>query len=412
MFDIEETMKNNELGIVFIGGFPPAIARLAEYNYEVISAMAKKLVKHRVKIYILANKDGTSSVEEFNYPSNIKVLRVWQKDNTLRLLLELVLMRRRADILLISYYHGVFGSSAILNFLSTLLILILGRMLRYKVLVVLHTLPELRKTSLMLSSRFFNHVYHLGFTITTLLIFKASHRVVLLVKIYRDVVCSMLPSLCSKIRYIPHGVPNYVYCSTKALSASSKIKVAFIGLLSSRKNLLALVEALSNVSRSLNSNTELVLIGAPHPYLPYNDLFTTVKRAVEKGISIKYIGYLPTKELQEYVCRYIDVVVLPYKLPTGTSGIAHFIASAATPIVVPSFVEFVEMYKDGHGLVFFNKNREDVIAELSKVIYNVLTNEVKYHELSKRAVNYAKTHEITLTSLLLIKEVVHLYKGI
>jgi glycosyltransferase involved in cell wall biosynthesis len=406
-------MKNGKLGIVFIGGFPPAIARLAEYNYEVIGVMAKKLAKYGAQIYILANKnDISSSTEKLDYPSNIKVLHVWQKDNTLRLLLELVLMRRRANILLISYYHGLFGSSAILNFLSILLILILGRMLRYKILVVLHTLPELRKTSLMLSSRFFNHAYHLGFIISTLLIFKASHRVVLLVKIYRDIICSMLPSLCSKVHYIPHGVPNHVYCSTKALSESNKIKVAFIGLLSSRKDLLALVEALSNVNRSLNSNVELVLIGAPHPYLPYNDLFTTVKRAVEKGIGIKYLGYLTAKELQEYVCRYIDVVVLPYKLPTGTSGIAHLIAPSATPIVMPSFVEFIEIYKDGHGLVFFNKNGEDVIAELSKVIYNVLTNKVKYRELSRRAVNYAKSHEITLTSLLLIKEIIHLYKKI
>jgi glycosyltransferase involved in cell wall biosynthesis len=407
----KEDSKKCRLGIVFIGGFPPSIARLAEYNYEVVKAMAEKLVKHGVQIYVLANKIDMFVNEKFDNPSNVKVMRVWQKDNTLSLLLKLILMRKKSSMIIISYYHGIFGSSALLNFLSIAIILILGKILHYKILIILHTLPELRKEFFTTFHSRFSYIYYLGLRITSLLMFKIAQRIILLVKTYYNVMCTTLPLLCSKMRYIPHGVPNYVCYGIKTPSIDKKVKIAFIGLISFRKNLLALIEALRDIKLSLNSDIELMLIGAPHPYaFRIHDLFLVVKRAIESGISLKYLGYIPTRDLQEYVFKHIDIVVLPYSVPTGTSGMAHIIAPATTPIIMPSFMEFIELYIDGHGLAFFDVRKENIATELSKVIYDVLTNKTKYCELSKRMLTYSRTHDVNLTSLLLLKEVIALYR--
>jgi glycosyltransferase involved in cell wall biosynthesis len=398
-----------KLGIIFIGGFPPSIARLAEYNYEVIKTMAEKLVKNEVEIYVLSNKADIFTNEEITIPNNVKVFYVWRENNALSVPLKLTQMRGKGDILILSFYHGIFGSSATLNFLSVFSILVIARMLRYRVITILHTLPELRKGTFMIFGKPFSYIYYLGSRITSMLIFKMSHKVVLLVKTYCNIMCSASPSLCSKISYITHGVPNYIYCNSKKLVSKERIIVAFIGLISSRKNILALIEALNSVKLLLNSEIELILIGAPHPYLLHEAL-PLIRRTAKGNIHVRYIGYLKTKELQEYIFKYVDIIVLPYTLPTGTSGIAHIVAPAATPIIMPSFIEYIELYKDGYGLKLFSAYNRDISAEIAKAIYDILKNPTKYYELSKRTSTYAKTHDMTLTSLMLLKEIISLYR--
>ena len=71
LFSIQMRFKPR---IIFLGGFPPSIARLAEYNYEVLKTMAERLVKHGVEIYVLANKADIFTNEEVIVPSNVKTL--------------------------------------------------------------------------------------------------------------------------------------------------------------------------------------------------------------------------------------------------------------------------------------------------------------------------------------------------
>ena len=221
--------------------------------------------------------------------------------------------------------------------------------------------------------------------------------------------CNVSPSLCSKISYVPHGVPNYVNCDTKKLVPRDKITVAFIGLISPRKNIPDLIEALNKAGQLLEYEIELVVIGAPHPYL-FHETFSLIRQVKKGYIHVKYLGYLNTKELQEYVSKYVDLIVLPYKLPTGTSGIAHIVAPAATPIIMPSFLEYIELYREGCGLELFATHNGNISAELAKTISEILTNPAKYYELSKRACIFAKTHDVTLTSLMLLKKIINLYR--
>jgi glycosyltransferase involved in cell wall biosynthesis len=159
----------------------------------------------------------------------------------------------------------------------------------------------------------------------------------------------------------------------------------------------------------LESKIELVLIGAPHPYL-FHETSSLIRQIKKNYIHVKYLGYLKTKELQEYVSKHVDIIVLPYKLPTGTSGIAHIVAPAATPIIMPSFIEYVELYRDGYGLKLFNAHNRNISAELAKAISEILANPAKYDELSKRTSAFAKTHDVILTSLMLLKEIINLYR--
>ena len=398
-----------KLGIIFIGGFPPSIARLAEYNYEILKTMTEKLVKYEARIHVLANKADIFANEEIALPNNVKVFYVWRENNILSVPLKLIRMRRENDILILSFYHGVFGSSATLNFLSLFFILIFAKVLNYKVITILHTLPEIRKGTFAIFSKPFSYIYYLGSRLTSLLIFYMSNITILPVKIYYNIMCNVSPSLCSKISYVPHGVPNYANCDTKKLVQRDKITVAFIGLISPRKNIPDLIEALNKAGQLLESEIELVLIGAPHPYL-FHEAFSLIRQIKKGYIHVKFLGYLNTKELQEYVSKHVDLIVLPYKLPTGTSGIAHIVAPAATPIIMPSFPEYIELYKEGYGLKLFATHNGNISEELAKAISESLTNPAKYYELSKRTCLFAKTHDVTLTSLLLLNEIIHLCK--
>jgi glycosyltransferase involved in cell wall biosynthesis len=398
-----------KLGIVFIGGFPPSIARLAEYNYEVIKTVAEKLVKHEAQIYVLANRADMFTNSEITFPNNVKVFYIWRENNTLLVLLKLIRMRRENNILILSFYHGVFGSSAAINFLSVFFILIIAKILNYKIITILHTLPEIRKETFAIFGKPFSYIYCMGSRITSLFIFNISNRTILPVKTYYDLLSNASPSLRSKISYIFHGVPNYINCRVKKLVPRDKITVAFIGLISSRKNISELIEALNKVRQLLEFEIELVLIGAPHPYL-FHEASSLIRQIKKSCIRVKYLGYLDTKELQEYVSKHVDVIVLPYKLPTGTSGIAHIVAPAATPIIMPSFLEYIELYRDGYGLKLFNAHNENISAELAKAITEILANPAKYEELSKRTSAFAKTHDVTLTSLMLLKEIINLYR--
>jgi glycosyltransferase involved in cell wall biosynthesis len=404
LFFIQTKFKS---GIIFIGGFPPSIARLAEYNYEVIKTMAEKLVKYEIEIYVLANKANMFINEEVALPHNVKVSYVWRENNTLLVPLKLIQMRKKNDILILSFYHGVFGSSAALNFLSVFLILTIAKILRYKMITILHTLPEIRKGTFTILGKPFNYIYYLGSRITSLLIFNLSSKTVLPVKTYHDILCNASRSFRSKISYIFHGVPNYINCDAKKLISKDKITVAFIGLVSYRKNILDLIEALNKARQSLKSKIELIFIGAPHPYL-FHETFPLIRQAAKGYVHVKYLGYLKTKELQEYVYKHVDVIALPYKFPTGTSGIAYLVAPAATPIIMPSFLEYIELYRDGYGLKLFNVQNRNISAELAKAIWEVVTNPEEYHELSKKTSTFAKTHDVTLTSLMLLKEIINL----
>ena len=403
------TGKDFNPAIVFIGGFLPSIARLAEYNYEVVKMLAKRLAKYGIKIIVLANRPDIFISKDVKPPTNVKVIRAWYRATTLLLPLKLIQVRKTGDILVLSLYHGIFDKSGIVNFLATLLVLVVAKVLRYKTITILHTLPELREKSFIYFTKTFSYIYCLGARITTLLIFNLSHKVLLLVKTYRDVLCDASPNLCSKVSHIPHGVPNYVHYDYKKLSHKDVLTIAFIGLISPRKNFIALIKALSKVRLLLNSKIKLILIGAPHPYL-FREALSLIRQTVNDHIDVKYLGYLETSTLQEYVYRYVDIIVLPYDNPTGTSGIAHIVAPAATPIIMPSFIEYTELYREGHGLKLYNAYSKDLSTELAKAILGVLTNPIEYEKLSRRALSYAKTHDVARTSLMLLKEIVDLWR--
>jgi len=404
-------MQLTRNGIIFIGGFPPSIARLAEYNYEVVSSLAEKLASCGVRIIVLANKpDIFTTKSEIKLPTNAEVLYFWHAATTLSLPLKLIQLRRIGNILIISFYHGIFGRSSVANFLSTLSTLVTAKILRYKTITILHTLPGLREDVFKYFTEILNYVYRLGTRIITLLILNLSHRVLLLVRAYREILLGSSPSLRFKIYYIPHGVPIYVRYNSKKLCCKDSITIAFIGLISPRKNLVSLVGALNKLRSSLNnSRVRLVLIGAPHPYL-LDESFLLIRQIANNYIDVKYLGYLETKELQDYIYKNTDMVILPYDAPTGTSGVAHITAPAATPIIMPSFIEYIELYKDGHGLKLYNAYSDDISTELVKSIYEILVNPLKYEELCRRASSYAKKYSIAKTAIALLKHLIELWK--
>jgi len=392
--------KHFTAGIIFIGGFPPSIARLAEYNYEVIRILARRVAAYGVNFIVLSNIPDVTA-KSADVPSNVLVLYTWYKATTLLIPLRLMLLRKTCNTLILSFYHGVFGSSGITNFLSTLSILVTAKLLNYKVITILHTLPELREVF-----RFFvkkiSSIYRLGTFLLTLLILTLSSKVILLVKAYKRILCDIFPRFRCKIEYIPHGVPIYIHYGSKRVDGKKMLTFAFVGLISSRKNFVVF-KALNKIQSLMDiKRIKLVIIGAPHPY-QFQEALSLLNKFINSNIYVEYVGYLETKALQEYIHRYVDVVILPYECPTGTSGIANIIAPSATPIVMPSFIEFRELFEDGHGLKLYDINNEDLEQSFVKAIYDVLTHPKEYEVLSRRALSFAQSNDIAKISSELLR---------
>jgi glycosyltransferase involved in cell wall biosynthesis len=314
---------------------------------------------------------------------------------------KLLPIRKKGEVLIFSFYHGIFGRSAITNFLTTMLFLIMSKVCRFKVFTIMHTLPEARRAVTGLFPKNLSYLYYLGLRITTSLILRLSYRVIVLVKVFREIL-SISKSGYNKINYLPHGAPIYIMPKPKKLSAKKKeVNIAFIGLVSPRKNINILSEALCIVKRSLNiKKIRMILIGTPHPYIGE---LRNLNLSICKDIEIKYLGYLNTASLQKYLYNHVNLVILPYVFPTGTSGIAWIIAPSATPVVLPFFIEYYELYKQGMGLKFYNPKSTDLASTIASVSLNILKNQEVYEALSERQCNVSIKYNMKKIALSLLR---------
>ncbi len=369
-------------GVVFIGGFPPSIARLSEYNYELLKNLSRLIPG--VKIYVLANEPDfytTKYMEKEELerlPSNIEVLYTWKPSLTHSLLYNILKLRKRSNVLIISIYHGIFGNSGIANLLTVLLLYIFALLLRYKVVTILHTLPEARES--LYSMHGLNKLYYLGFRIFTSIVVYMSEKILLPVEKYRDIMLGSYTNLNGKLAFIPHGVPIYKLCGEDR--KENCLNLAFIGLISPRKNLELLINIMDKlVERGIRC--KLYIIGTIHPYYRKESREKLLKIIKEGRGNVEWFGYMKLDKLQEFICKNIDVIILPYHASTGTSGIVHFIAPAAKPVILPFFYEFYELYKQGYGILLIRDNNTDEYVEK---IYRLVSDRGVYAEIKKRMI--------------------------
>ena len=357
------------LRICFISSYPPNHARLSEYAKNLVTELAN--IPSIGKIDLLADQ-STSSRGKLPENSKIKIVRVWKQDNPLSILGVMIpVLRLKPDVVHFSIGFQSFGKSRIANF-TGLSLVFLCRLCDLKVIVLLHNLGEivdLKKVNVKPS--FANKA---GVLVATRLILSAS-RVVVMVKSYADYLRKHYNN--KRILFIPHGS-----LGNDCISIDPQEKtVLMFGHMGPSKGLLTMLTAFEKIKKE-RSDVQLVIAGTNHPNYPgYLDKF--IKKAPPKVV---FTGYVPDENLCQ-VFGMANVVVTPYSIALGTSGVFHLACGFGKPIVSSDLPEMRELLADGASALLVPSGNVDALKD---AILTVLNNEDAAVKMGKQNLKFAQ----------------------
>jgi glycosyltransferase involved in cell wall biosynthesis len=341
------------LRICFISSYPPNHARLSEYAKNLVTELSSR--PEIEKLNLLADEIG-SSKGKLPENSKINVLRAWKQDRPLSILGVMVqVLKLRPDVVHFSIGFQSFGKSRIANF-TGLSLVFLCRLCGLKVVVLLHNLGEtvdLEKVSIKPS--FANKA---GILVATRLILSAS-RVVVMVKSYAGYLRKHYSN--KGILFIPHGSLGNDCVS---IDPEDKVVLMF-GHMGPSKGLPTMLSAFEKITKE-RSDVQLWIAGENHPNFPgYLNKF--LKNAHPKVV---FKGYVPEEDLYQ-LFGMADVVVTPYLIALGTSGVFHLACGFGKPVVSSDLPEIREMVADGASALLVPPGDADALkVAILKVLNN------------------------------------------
>jgi glycosyltransferase involved in cell wall biosynthesis len=304
--------------------------------------------------------------------SKINVVRVWKEDHPLSILGVMIqVLKLKPDVVHFSIGFQSYGKSRIANF-TGLSLVFLCRLCGLKVIVLLHNLAELvDMEKVKVKPSFANKA---GILVGTRLILSAS-KVVVMVKSYAAYLRKQYNN--KAILFIPHGsmVENCI-----PIDPAEKVVLMF-GHMGPFKGLETMLSAFEKITKE-RRDVQLVIAGANHPNFP-GYLKEFIKKAPPKVV---FTGYVAEEDL----CRVFgmaDVVVTPYLIATGTSGVFHLACGFGKPVVSSDLPEMRELLADGASALLVPHGEAEA---LKNAILNVLNNKEAAAKMCKQNLKFAQ----------------------
>ena len=357
------------LRVCFVSSYPPNRARLSEYAQNLVAALASRPAIDT--LYLLVDKSDRSE-EVLPEDPKVKVLRVWKADNLLSVLSVMYyILKLRPDVVHFNVSFQSFGKNKLTN-VTGLSLILLCRLLGFRVLAGVHTLGEKADLEKFhLKDSLLNRV---GILMATKIILSAQS-VVVLVRSYGDFLKKRYGH--KGVQYIPHGASVDTHLK---VNTNEKVILIF-GHMGPHKGLPLMFEAFEKIVKE-KSNIKLVVAGSNHPNFP-NYLEEFVKAHTP---NVEFSGYVPQQKLGS-VFRMADVVVLPYNAAPGTSGVFHLACGYGRPIVASDLPEIRELVNDGASAILVPP---DDVDALKNAILKVLFNKEIAAKMSEQNLNFAQ----------------------
>jgi len=365
------------LRICFISSYPPNHARLSEYAKNLVAELANRPSIDQMNVL-------TDQISSSNggLPENpkVKVVRVWKQDHPLSILGVMVqVLKLKPDVVHFSIGFQSFGKSRISNFIGLSLVF-LCRLCGLKVIVLLHNLAELVDLEKVKQKPSFTN--KAGIMVATRLILSAS-RVVVMVKSYKDYLKKHYKN--KGILFIPHGNMSH---NCASIDPEDKVILMF-GHMGPFKGLPTMLRAFEKIAKERN-DIHLIIAGANHPNYPtYLDEF--IKKAPPKVV---FTGYVPENDLCK-VFGMADVVVTPYLLATGTSGVFHLACGFGKPVVSSNLPEIRELLSDGALALLVPPGDADALKD---AILKVLNNKEVANKMAKQNLEFAQKERLSIVA--------------
>ena len=357
------------LRVCFVSSYPPNRARLSEYAQNLVAALASRPAIDT--LYLLVDKSDRSE-EVLPEDPKVKVLRVWKADNLLSVLSVMYyILKLRPDVVHFNVSFQSFGKNKLTN-VTGLSLILLCRLLGFRVLAGVHTLGEKADLEKFhLKDSLLNRV---GILIATKIILSAQS-VVVLVRSYGDFLKKRYGH--KGVQYIPHGASVDPHLK---VNTNEKVILIF-GHMGPHKGLPLMFEAFEKIVKE-KGNIKLLVAGSNHPNFP-NYLEKFVKAHTP---NVEFSGYVPQEKLGS-VFRMTDVVVLPYNAAPGTSGVFHLACGYGRPIVASDLPEIRELVDDGASAILVPPGDVDALKD---AILTVLFNKEISAKMSEQNLNFAQ----------------------
>ncbi len=378
-YNVPNLITNDKTGVrvCFISSYPPNHARLSEYAQNLVTELASRPTINQMNVLT----DQTSSTKK-ELPKNpkIKVVRVWKQDRPLSILAVMVqVLKIKPDVVHFSIGYQSFGKSRISNF-TGLSLVFLCRLCGLKVIVILHNLAALVDLKKVKQKPSFTN--KAGIMVATRLLLSAS-RVVVMVKSYEAYLKKHYNN--KGILFIPHGSMSQ---NCTSIDPEDKVILIF-GHMGPFKGLPTMLKAFEKIAKERN-DVQLIIAGTNHPNFPtYLDEF--IKNAPPKVV---FTGYVPEKDLCK-VFGIADVVVTPYLLATGTSGVIHLACGFGKPIVSSDLPEIRELVSDGASAHLVPPGDADA---LKNAILMVLNNKEAAAKMGEQNLKFAQKERLSLVA--------------
>jgi glycosyltransferase involved in cell wall biosynthesis len=356
------------LKVCFVSSYPPNRARLSEYAENLITELAKR--QDIEKIFVLADKAEDTQLSTQN--PKVEVMRVWSADKPLSIFRILYYAKKlRPDVLHFNVHFQSYGKKRLANFVGFMLVP-LSRLLGLKTVVLLHNLGEkvdLRKVNMRPS-----FVNRAGIQVATKMLLSAQTTVVP-VQSYAEFIKGKYHK--RNVCYIPHGTA--AYNDPGALHKEKRILM--FGHMGPSKGLPVILNAFRQISQDY-PNIALVVAGNSHPNYPH--YLNEFKKTAPPNT--RFLGYVPEQKLQG-VFESADVVVLPYRTATGTSGVFHMACGYGKPVVASDLPEIRELVSLGASALLVPSGDSDA---LKNALLEALFNEEVASKMSLRNLFFAK----------------------
>jgi glycosyltransferase involved in cell wall biosynthesis len=361
--------KLKGLKICFISSYPPNKARLSEYAKQLVTELANRPTIEKLNIL---TDQTTNSGGKLPENPKINLMRIWKQDNLLSISgIMIQILKLKPDIVHFSIGFQIFGRNRLSNF-AGLSLVFLCRLCGFKVIVLLHNLGELvdlKKVNVKPS--FLNRA---GILVATRLILSAS-RVVVMVNSYAEYLRKRYHN--KRVLFIPHGSLGYGCVS---IDPEEKVILMF-GHMGPSKGLPIMLSAFKKITQE-RGDVKLVIAGDNHPnYHGYLDKF--IKNAPSKVV---FKGYVPEEDLYE-VFGMADVVVMPYLLALGTSGVFHLACGFGKPVVSSDLPEIRELLADGAMALLVPPGDADALKD---GLIEVLNNKEIADKMCKQNLKFAQ----------------------
>lgn len=307
---------------------------------------------------------------------NVKIKRLWQLGKLNPFLLFKETVKLRPDFVHVQYVLGTkFGKG--LYLINPFLFMLFLKIARIPLLLTIHDIIPANKLSYVFNEMFKNtplksFFYSTTYRLATAFMGKMASRIIVLDEGTKKFSVEQYGHKKSKMTLIPHGMLNSSESITsqeakKALNINRDCSVLlFFGRIHPRKGIEYAIKALPYVLKK-NPNTKLLIAGSySGSWKKESESYLFSLKEMAKSLDVKKHVVFETRFLGKEIPTLFgasDIVLLPYSVPYGASGVLKLVATHKKTLITPNSLAREGEITDGISGVLLPSLEEKILAQ-------------------------------------------------